>query len=78
MEPASCCLSRLPLSGKFWLKRALVDAALLTGDTPPPDPDGRLLADIRVEAGRIRAVLPAGEAPCCSPDSISAGRRCSR
>ena len=64
---ASCLLGRLLASGKFWLKRARIDAAHLTGDTPAAGPDGVLLADLRIECGRIRAILPAGEAPCCAP-----------
>jgi len=64
---ASCLLGRLLANGKFWLKRARIDAAHLTGDTPAAGPDGVLLADLRIECGRIRAILPAGEAPCCAP-----------
>ncbi|WP_448205578.1 hypothetical protein [Azospirillum sp. sgz302134] len=60
-------LGRLLANGKFWLKRARIDAAHLAGDTPGAGPDGCLLADLRIEDGRIRAVLPAGEAPCCAP-----------
>lgn len=62
---------RLPANGKYWLKRARVlfdpppDAA--PGFTPDALPDGTVLADLRVEEGRIRAILPAGTAPCCSP-----------
>lgn len=68
MSGSICCLlGRLPANGKFWLKRACVAAIHLGGDTPPVGPDGCLLADIRIEDGRIRALLPAGESPCCAP-----------
>ncbi len=53
MTVTACGLARIPANGKFWLKNAALDGA-------PP-------ADIRIEDGRIRAVLPAGEAPCCAP-----------
>jgi len=53
MNAATCCLARIPANGKFWLKNAALD------DAPS--------ADIRIEDGRIRAVIPAGEAPCCAP-----------
>ncbi|CAO3450753.1 hypothetical protein [Azospirillum largimobile] len=52
MSAPTCCLARIPASGKFWLKNALVH-------------DG--LRDIRIEDGRVRALVPAGESPCCAP-----------
>ncbi len=73
MSDPIASLGRLPANGKFWLKRARVAAADLDldldldGGGPAAGPDGTLLADLRVEEGRIRAVLPAGEAPCCAP-----------
>lgn len=62
---------RLPANGKYWLKRARIrfeppaeDMAAFTGGAGD---DGTVLADLRIEDGRIRAILPAGTAPCCSP-----------
>lgn len=52
MSAPTCCLARIPANGKFWLKNARV-------------PDG--LRDIRIEDGRVRALVPAGESPCCAP-----------
>lgn len=67
----TCLLGRLLANGKFWLKRARIDAAHLaaghSADSPPIGPDGFALADLRIEQGRIRAILPAGESPCCAP-----------
>ena len=53
MTATTCCLARIPPNGKFWLKNALLD--------------GVGSVDIRIEDGRIRAIIPAGEAPCCAP-----------
>ncbi|WP_188259662.1 hypothetical protein [Azospirillum tabaci] len=64
---SACLLARLLASGKFWLKRARIECPDLGEGTPPPGADGVLLADVRIEGDRIRAVLPAGEAPCCAP-----------
>jgi len=58
MTTTACCLARIPANGKFWLKNATLDGA------PPP---GIRMADIRIEDGRIRAIIPAGESPCCAP-----------
>ncbi|WP_208852163.1 hypothetical protein [Roseomonas genomospecies 6] len=63
----SCLLARLTASGKFWLKRARIESSDLGDGMPHPGADGTLLADLRIEGDRIRAVLPAGEAPCCAP-----------
>ena len=63
----SCLLARLLASGKFWLKGARIESPDLAEGTPPPGNDGVLLADLRIEGDRIRAVLPEGEAPCCAP-----------
>ncbi|CAO3435181.1 hypothetical protein [Azospirillum endophyticum] len=52
MNAPTCCLARIPANGKFWLKNARVH-------------DG--LYDIRIEDGRVRALVPAGESPCCAP-----------
>jgi len=52
MNAPTCCLARIPANGKFWLKNAHVH-------------DG--LRDIRIEQGRVRALVPAGESPCCAP-----------
>jgi cytosine deaminase len=56
---------------KFWLKKALVPLCLL--EDPPPeitagaDADGLAFVDLRIEHGRISAVVPGGTAPCCGP-----------
>lgn len=52
MNAPTCCLARIPANGKFWLKNARV------GDD---------LRDIRIEDGRVRALVAAGESPCCAP-----------
>jgi hypothetical protein len=71
---------RLPESGRYWLKRARVALAdLRDGDLAgrlagDGGADGTALVDIRIEEGRIRAVLPAGVAPCCSPGVWLDGR----
>ncbi|PWC34334.1 hypothetical protein [Azospirillum sp. TSO35-2] len=52
MSAPTCCLARIPANGKFWLKNARVPDAL---------------CDIRIEDGRIRALVPAGDSPCCAP-----------
>ena len=52
MSAPTCCLARIPANGKFWLKAARVH-------------DG--LRDIRIENGHVRALVPAGESPCCAP-----------
>ncbi|HYH17633.1 MAG TPA: hypothetical protein VD995_03345 [Azospirillum sp.] len=51
---------------KYWLKRARVPLHAVDADGLAADADGTALADVRIEDGRIRAVLPAGEAPCCA------------
>ncbi len=61
----TCCLARIPANGKFWLKNVALDAA---------PPTGIRIADIRIEDGRIRAVLPAGDSPCCAPGLDLDGR----
>lgn len=71
----ACLLERLLSNGKFWLKRARVDAAHLAPDTPAFGSDRVVLADLRIECGRIRAVLPAGESPCCAPGLCLDGGR---
>lgn len=61
----------LPANGKYWLKRARLELSRTDGCDPAlcaaAACDGTLLADVRIEDGRIRAVLPAGGAPCCCP-----------
>lgn len=61
--------SRLLATEKYWLKRARVCLARVPDATPELAArvagDGRVLADLRIEDGLIRAVLPAGGAPCC-------------
>lgn len=72
----------LPENGRYWLKRARIVGGPVNGDTSPdtaapdtgtPNPtapdtaDCATLCDVRIEDGRIRAVLPAGTAPCCCP-----------
>lgn len=52
MSAPTCCLARIPANGKFWLKNARV----LDG-----------LHDIRIENGHVRALVPAGDSPCCAP-----------
>ncbi|HEY0837243.1 MAG TPA: hypothetical protein VGE72_25245 [Azospirillum sp.] len=52
---------------KYWLKHARVPMDVVGGaDGLAADADGTALADLRIEDGRIRAVLPAGAAPCCA------------
>lgn len=62
---------RLPANGKFWLKSARIRFDPPEADRPAfsrgVGGDGTVLADLRIEEGRIRAILPAGTAPCCSP-----------
>lgn len=62
---------RLPANGKYWLKRARIRFDPPAADWPAfsqdAGDDGTVLADLRIEEGRIRAILPAGSAPCCSP-----------
>lgn len=52
---------------KYWLKRARVrlDRVEPAGCGLSAAPCGTALADIRIEDGVIRAVVPAGHAPCC-------------
>ena len=61
--------SRLLATEKYWLKRARVCLANVPDAVPElaarVAADGSVLADLRIEDGRIRAVLPAGGAPCC-------------
>ena len=61
--------SRLLATEKYWLKRARVCLAMVADAEPElgarTAADGSVLADIRIEDGLIRAVLPAGSAPCC-------------
>ncbi|WP_338665777.1 cytosine deaminase [Pararoseomonas sp. SCSIO 73927] len=45
------------------LHRASVPAVLAEGDLGPADADGLVLADIRIDAGRIAAVTPAAPTP---------------
>lgn len=60
--------SRLTSTEKYWLKRARVPVDRLAGADPglAAGIDGTALADLRVEEGMLRAVLPAGAAPCCA------------
>jgi hypothetical protein len=67
MPELACCLQRIPGNGRYWLRHARIDTAFLTEGMLAYGPDGMALADLRIEEGRIRAVLPAGEAPCCAP-----------
>lgn len=61
--------SRLLATEKYWLKRARVRLASVPDAMPELAArvagDGSVLADLRIEDGLIRAVLPAGGAPCC-------------
>ena len=61
--------SRLLATEKYWLKRARVCLAMVPDAAPELTArvaaDGSVLADLRIEDGLIRAVLPAGGAPCC-------------
>ncbi|MBP2315860.1 hypothetical protein [Azospirillum soli] len=59
----SILLKRLTANGKFWLKRAHIDPRHRMAEMGEGEP----LFDIRIEDGLIRAVLPAGGAPCCAP-----------
>lgn len=53
-------------TGKYWLKRARIPAVRLVPPLPAhPDADGFCLCDVRIECGAVRAVLAAGESPCC-------------
>ena len=62
--------SRLLTTEKYWLKRARVCLAMISGTLPElaatAADECSVLADLRIEEGRIRAILPAGSAPCCS------------
>jgi len=64
-------IPRLPDNGRYWLKKGRVPLCLLADPAPDlvarADRDGLVHADIRVEEGRVRAVVPAGTAPCCGP-----------
>ena len=73
-DPASALL-RIPDNGRYWLKRVRLDASQLTGVTFAPSGEGAVMADLRVEDGHIRAILPAGEAPCCAPGPEVCGGR---
>ena len=76
---------RIPDTGRYWLKRVRIDTArldaplggALLGGALAGEADGTVLADLRIEEGRIRAVLPAGEAPCCAPGPEIRGGRVS-
>lgn len=61
--------SRLLSSEKYWLKRARMRLAQVADAAPElaasQGADGFVLADLRIEHGFIRAILPAGGAPCC-------------
>lgn len=61
--------SRLLATEKYWLKRARVCLAAVSDAGAELSVrcagDGSVLADLRIEDGLIRAVLPAGSAPCC-------------
>ena len=56
---------------KFWLKKALAPLCLLEDPSPEvragADKDGLAFVDLRIEHGRISAVVPGGTAPCCGP-----------
>lgn len=52
----------LPASGRFWLKWVRLAGRSSCGVADIGEP-----VDLRVEGGVIRAILPAGEAPCCAP-----------
>jgi cytosine deaminase len=58
-------------ASKYWLKKASVPLSLLAD--PPGDVasgvgrDGLAFVDLRIEHGKISAVLPGGTAPCCGP-----------
>jgi cytosine deaminase len=56
---------------KFWLKKALAPLCLLADPSPEvragADKDGLAFVDLRIEHGRISAVVPGGTAPCCGP-----------
>jgi cytosine deaminase len=59
---ASWFPDRLP--GAVWLRDARSPAVLLDAPPPgPPDSEGLVRFDMRLEAGRIAAVAPAGSAP---------------
>lgn len=79
MPDPSLTPPRIPETGRYWLKRVRIDAALLdasvAGLEAGPEGGGTVLADLRIEDGRIRAVLPAGEAPCCAPGPEIRGAR---
>jgi cytosine deaminase len=50
------------LPNDTWLRSAQVPAALLNNPPAPPDAEGLVLLDLRLTAGRIAAVAPAGTA----------------
>lgn len=59
------------LGAKFWLKKATVPLSLV--EDPPPEVairaggDGLATVDLRIEHGKVAAVVPGGTAPCCGP-----------
>jgi len=61
--------ARLQTADKYWLKRARACLARIADAAPDlaagAAADGTVLVDLRIEDGRIRAILPAGGAPCC-------------
>ena len=61
-------LPELPL-GPVWLRDARSPAALLDVPPGPPDTEGLVRLDLRLENGRVAAVAPVGSAP----DGISLG-----
>ena len=52
----------VPSTAAFWLRRARVHEAFLDAPPGPADREGLILADLRIEAGRIAAIAPAGTA----------------
>ena len=59
----------VPAAGAYWLANARIPAILVDGAPAGslPDREGLLRLDLRIEAGRVAALLPAGTSPAGAP-----------